>query len=155
MDMEATQKLLPSTVDRLPRTNLSYRLNSTITIDKNKWAKFAHYLEKDAILKTRKQKLLYLRENKMHPVTSTTTIFQAQSFSDTYLLSNKPPTKDGIYPSYRGFFQGCEITLKRKSMKSDKWAAIFTKDCTTATAVASGNILAMCSLLDQMTDLGI
>ena len=79
-----------------------------------------------------------------------TTIFAAQSFSGTYLLTNKPPTKDGVYPSYRGFFQGCEITLKRKSMKSGEWVATFIKDGVTKVAVASSENLAMRRLLDQM-----
>jgi len=79
-----------------------------------------------------------------------TTIFAAQSFQNTYLLTNKPPTKDGVYPSYRGFFQGCEITLKRKSMKSNEWVAVFIKDGITTTTAGWGENLAMRRLLDQM-----
>ena len=79
-----------------------------------------------------------------------TTIFAAQSFKNTYLSTNKPPTKDGIYPSYRGFFQGCEITLKRKSIKSGEWVAVFIKNGVTTKTVGGSDLLAMRRLLDQM-----
>ena len=82
-----------------------------------------------------------------------TTIFAAQSFQNTYLLTNKPPTKDRVYPSYHGFFQGCKITLKRKSIKSGEWVATLTKNGVTTKTVGGSENLAMRRLLDQMTEL--
>ena len=95
------------------------------------------------------------RKSIMSSLIPTTTIFQAQSFSDTYLLSNKPPTKDGIYPSYRGFFKSCEINLKRKSIKSNEWTATFSSNGITLKSVATSENLTMRRLLDQMTVSGI
>ena len=84
-----------------------------------------------------------------------TTVFQAQSFIELYLLSNKPPASDGVYPSHRGFFRGCEINLKRKSKVSGAWTANVKAGHAKASVTASSKLLAMQLLLDELTELGI
>ena len=77
------------------------------------------------------------------------TIFAAQSLKAHHLYSNKPPTRDGVYPSHRGFLNGCEVTLKRKSIKSRLWIATVNVDGHLIVAEAYSDLQALSDLLGK------